>query len=101
MRRSGFFRGQSTSKHSVLALPETWALRERFSGRWRQLLEGFAGGRICGMPPLPFDSELIGWLADPADASTAAFWEVLACLRRTRGQGASADPNSDAAADVG
>ncbi len=53
------------------------------------------------MPPLPFDSELIGWLADPADASTAAFWEVLACLRRTRGQGASADPNSDAAADVG
>ena len=41
------------------------------------------------------------WLADLADASAAAFWEVLACLRRTRGQGASADPNADAAADVG
>jgi hypothetical protein len=51
--------------------------------------------------PLPFDSELIGWLADLADASAAAFWEVLACLRRTRGQGASADPNADASADVG
>ena len=52
------------------------------------------------MPPLPFDSELIGWLADPADASAAAFWEVLACLRRTRGQGASDDANVDAGADA-
>ena len=53
------------------------------------------------MPPLPFDSELIGWLADPADASTAAFWEVLACLRRTRRQGESADANADAGAEQG
>jgi hypothetical protein len=33
---------------------------------------------------MPLEPEFIYWLADPADASATAFWEVLACLRRAR-----------------
>jgi hypothetical protein len=36
------------------------------------------------LPPMPLEPEFIYWLADPADASATAFWEVLACLRRAR-----------------
>jgi ParB family protein of integrating conjugative element (PFGI_1 class) len=68
---------------------------------WRLLASISGQAESDALPPLPFDSELIGWLADPADASAAAFWEILVCLRRTRGQGASDDANADANADAG
>lgn len=68
---------------------------------WRLLASISGQAESDALPPLPFDSELVDWLADPADASAAAFWEVLACLRRTRRQGESVDANADAGADVG
>lgn len=49
------------------------------------LLAGISGqDDLDTSPPLALDSEFIHWLADPADASATAFWEVLECLRRTR-----------------
>ena len=35
--------------------------------------------------PLALDSDFIAWLADPTDASSTAFWEVLTFLRQTGG----------------
>jgi hypothetical protein len=46
-------------------------------------------------PPVPIGSGFISWLADPADASATAFWEVLSCLRRTRGTTSGTDADSD------
>ena len=34
--------------------------------------------------PVSKASELLLWLADPTDIAAGAFWEVLACMRRTR-----------------
>jgi hypothetical protein len=45
--------------------------------------------------PVHLGSEFISWLADPADASGTAFWEVLSCLRRTRGSTSGTDAGSD------
>jgi ParB family protein of integrating conjugative element (PFGI_1 class) len=45
-------------------------------------------------PPVPLGSDFISWLADPADASGTAFWEVLSCLRRTRGSTSGTDADS-------
>ena len=53
--------------------------------RARLLLAGLSGQVDAqALPPVPLDPEFIFWLADPADASATAFWEVLACLRRAR-----------------
>ena len=53
--------------------------------RARWLLAGLSGQVDAqALPPVPLDPEFIFWLADPADASATAFWEVLACLRRAR-----------------
>ncbi len=46
--------------------------------------------------PLALDAEFIAWLADPTDASSTAFWDVLTSLRRKRGlssqQGTRSEP---------
>jgi ParB family protein of integrating conjugative element (PFGI_1 class) len=53
--------------------------------RARWLLAGISGQvDEHALPPMPLEPEFIYWLADPADASATAFWEVLACLRRAR-----------------
>jgi ParB family protein of integrating conjugative element (PFGI_1 class) len=44
--------------------------------------------------PVPIGSGFISWLADPTDASGTAFWEVLSCLRRTRGSTSGTDADS-------
>ena len=49
------------------------------------LLAGLSGQVDAqALPPVPIDRDFIFWLADPADPSATAFWEVLACLRRAR-----------------
>lgn len=48
---------------------------------------------------VPLGSDFISWLADPADASATAFWEVLACLRRTRGN--TSGINADSGTELG
>jgi ParB family protein of integrating conjugative element (PFGI_1 class) len=55
------------------------------------LLAGISGqGDLDTSPPVALDSDFIHWLADPADASATAFWEVLECLRLTRSQSGDA-----------
>ena len=49
------------------------------------LLAGISGQvEAEGLPPVSLDPAFIFWLADPADPSATAFWEVLACLGRAR-----------------
>ncbi|OQC17865.1 ParB family protein [Candidatus Skiveiella danica] len=62
------------------------------------LLAG-VGGQVdaAAIAPVPLDQDFLFWLADPADAAATAFWEVLTCLRRTRGNTCSADVGSDTA----
>ena len=44
--------------------------------------------------PLALDSDFIAWLADPTDASSTAFWEVLTFLRQTGGLPGMPDSSS-------
>jgi len=34
-------------------------------------------------PPVPLAPDFLRWLIDPADVSATAFWELLACIRRS------------------
>jgi len=58
------------------------------------LLAGISG-QVDVQPsvPLALDRDFVAWLADPFDASSAAFWEVLTFLRQTGT--ASGQPGSD------
>ena len=48
------------------------------------LLAAIAGhADVEPIAPLPIDQAFLAWLANPADASSTAFWALLACLRRT------------------
>lgn len=60
------------------------------------LLAGVSGQvDTKAIAPVPLGSDFISWLADPTDASGTAFWEVLSCLRRTRGTTSGTDADSD------
>ena len=62
------------------AAPErqrAWTLLSDISGQ----IDSEASAPVSSAPP---DPTFVFWLADPADASATAFWELLACLRRTR-----------------
>jgi len=47
--------------------------------------------------PVPLDQDFIHWLANPGDASSTAFWEVLTFLRHTGGLPGMPDSSSQAA----
>lgn len=75
----------------VVARPELRAAPLAGRRAWC-LLAGISGQVDAqAMPPLPLDTGFITWLVDPIDASAAAFWGVLQCLRLTRGQSGDAE----------
>lgn len=67
---------------SDLPMAET-ASPERQRAWW--LLAGVCGQLKPDAPiPVPLDGAFLGWLADPADAASCAFWAVLTTLRQSR-----------------
>ncbi len=66
-------------------LPEEEAVPPERQRAW-WLLAGVLGQLEPDTPPpVPLAPEFLRWLIDPADASATAFWELLACLRRSGG----------------
>ena len=66
--------------------------------RAKWLLAGLSGQVDReALPPMSLDPDFLFWLADPADASATAFWEVLAYLRRARGPTGRPDVGGDPA----
>ena len=64
--------------------PDDAAQPERERARW--LLAGLLGQLDPGTPPPALlDPGFLHWLVDPEDASATAFWELLACARRSGG----------------
>ena len=59
------------------------------------LLASLSGqGDVEARAPVPLDQDFIHWMANPADASSMAFWEVMTLLRHTGGLPGTPDSGS-------
>jgi ParB family protein of integrating conjugative element (PFGI_1 class) len=51
------------------------------------LVTGAPAGGECDPDLLPSSADLVRWMTDPGDATAAAFWTLLTCLRQSRAAG--------------
>jgi len=84
----------SSAGFRLLSGPEDGAAEPARHRAW-WLLAGISGQfDEEAHAPLGLDPEFIAWLADPFDASSTAFWEVLTFLRQTSGLPGTPDSSS-------
>ncbi len=77
--------------YRLSALPEAASASSEHQRTWWLLATITGQVEHDAVVPVSKLSELLLWLADPMDIAAGAFWEVLACLRRTRDVRAGTD----------
>ncbi len=77
--------------YRLSALPEAASASPERQRAWWLLATITGQVEHDAVAPVSKPSELLLWLADPTDIAAGAFWEVLACLRRTRDVSAGTD----------
>jgi ParB family protein of integrating conjugative element (PFGI_1 class) len=74
----------SSSGFRLSSGPEEGAIEPAQHRAW-SLLAGISGqADVHATTPMALNPDFIDWLANPADASSTAFWDVLTALRRKR-----------------
>ncbi len=77
--------------YRLSALPEAASASPERQRVWWLLATITGQVEHDAVTPISKPSELLLWLADPTDIAAGAFWELLACLRRTRAASAGAE----------
>ncbi len=74
----------SGAGYRLAALPDDESAEPNRRRAW-WLLAGLNGQvERDAIAPVSLDPDFLLWLSDPVDVAASAFWEVLACLRRSR-----------------
>jgi len=87
----------SSAGFRLAPIPDPGAAAPARQRAWG-LLAGVSGQVDSeALASVSLDQTFLLWLVDPADASATAFWEVLACLRRTHRPTGGPDAGGNAA----